>query len=187
MSQRGRLRYCRGLAGAVLLALFAVSPSVATSETKAASDFSAFDLSGAEHRLSELRGSVTIVTLWATWCFPCRYEMPLLERVYRKLQGRGLRVVAVAVDDKLDAVKRYQADKNFSFDVLFDPTGISKAALGVRGVPTTFVMSSNHRFLPMRDPISGEQLTLIDNPLSWERPEMVEQLEALLSQRETAQ
>lgn len=164
-----------------LLSSLLLASSAPFAQRDSVPDFSATDLQGVEQNLSKLKGQISIVTLWATWCFPCRYEMPLLESLYRKLKGRGLKVIAIAVDDDLNAVRAYQAEKGFSFPILFDGTGASKRAFGVKGVPATYVVTQDQRLVPVTDSSTGKTSVLVDNPMVWQQPETLKLLEDLLN------
>ena len=74
-------------------------PLEATLIGTTAPEFALPDLAGTQHRLSEWRGKTVLVNFWATWCAPCREEMPMLESVHQQMRDRGLVVVGVAIDD----------------------------------------------------------------------------------------
>ena len=89
-----------------------------------APDFAVTDLRGQAVRLSALRGKVVLVNLWTTWCAPCRQEMPSLERLYRRLAGRGFQVLAVSQDEEGSrAVEPFVRELNLTFPVLIDRNG----------------------------------------------------------------
>jgi thiol-disulfide isomerase/thioredoxin len=172
-----------------LLAAFALAASLALAggDRPAAAaaaapppDFTATDLHGIPRRLSKLRGRVTVVAFWATWCFPCRFELPLLERLYRENRDDGLQVVAVATDDQLDAVRRYVAEQGFSFTVLFDAGGASRRRFGADSVPATFLLDARGEPVPLLDPATGRSAILVDNPLIWSDQGTLQRIEGLL-------
>ena len=74
-----------------------------------------------EVALADLRGRVVLVNFWATWCKPCEEEMPAMERLYRRLQGRGCELLAIAVDEDADDVRRFRERLGLSFPILWDP------------------------------------------------------------------
>ncbi len=78
------------------------------------------DLNGALHALEDFRGEVVVLNFWATWCPPCVEEMPSLQRLEDTLGGRGLRVVAVSVDERLSDVPDFVAEHRLRFLVLHD-------------------------------------------------------------------
>lgn len=82
-----------------------------------ATDFTLPDRQGNARRLSDWRGRVVLINFWATWCAPCREEMPMLERVYQQLRERGFTVVGVAIDE-LDAIDAFVDEIGVTFPVL---------------------------------------------------------------------
>lgn len=132
--------------------------------------------------LSELKEKVTIVNFWASWCFPCRYEMPLLQNVHNRFEAEGLTVIAIGVDDEFEAIKAFQDQYKFKFPVVFDGPGAVKKVFGVNGVPETYIVGHDGALIPFKDPKTLKESTLIDDPTVWESPEIIEFLDALLNQ-----
>lgn len=91
-------------------------------------------------RLSDLRGSPVLINFWATWCGPCKQEMPLLVEQYNWNKGKGLRVLAIdtLVNDNLDDMRAFAEKYNMNFDVLVDETDAIAGGWEVMGLPTTF-------------------------------------------------
>src|SRR5437870_13912712 len=109
-----------------------------------APEFTATDLaSGRLTRLADYRGTVVLLNVWATWCQPCRVEMPSLERLYRRLgEGGDFRVVAVSIDEQDDSVvTAFARELGLSFDILHDQTGAIKQAYQATGVPASWVIN----------------------------------------------
>lgn len=102
----------------VVLALGA-SPSAAAEQ---ANDFTLRDLSGSSVTLSELKGKVVVLSFWATWCGPCKEEMPHLQRMYSEHEDEGLVVLSISTDDARSAskVKPYIKKNGYTFPVLLD-------------------------------------------------------------------
>ncbi|MGQ0704035.1 MAG: TlpA disulfide reductase family protein [Gemmatimonadales bacterium] len=91
------------------------------------------------HRQYE--GHVTLVNIWATWCAPCREEMPAIERLYQELSPKGLRVVAVSIDEgNGNDVRAFVEEFGLSFDILHDPDGRIQTIYQTTGVPETFLL-----------------------------------------------
>ena len=109
----------RGL-GALALGFTLLGAGVASAEP--ASDFSLRDLEGKSVSLSELKGKVVIMSFWATWCGPCKEEMPHLQKLYGELHDKGLTVLSIATDDARSAsrVKPFIKKNGYSFPVLLD-------------------------------------------------------------------
>jgi peroxiredoxin len=92
--------------------------------------------------LADYRGKVVLLNVWATWCLPCRVEMPSMERLYRRLGGGGdFRVVAVSIDEQDDSmVMSFARELGLSFDILHDQTAAIKQAYQATGVPESWVI-----------------------------------------------
>lgn len=103
-------------------------------------DFDLPTLDGRRVRLSELRGSPVLINFWATWCAPCKQEMPLIVEQYNWNKGRGLRVLAIdtLVNDNLEDMRAFVKRFNMNFDVLVDETDAIAGGWEVMGLPTTF-------------------------------------------------
>lgn len=101
-----------------------------------AGDFDLETLSGAHIHLADLRGQPVLINFWATWCGPCREEMPLIEGYYRR-NNSSLRVLAINFDEPVEDVQAFIAENGFTFDVLLDPDTRVADLYRVRGLPTT--------------------------------------------------
>ncbi|MFZ0790841.1 MAG: TlpA disulfide reductase family protein [Chromatiaceae bacterium] len=107
------------------------------------------DLDGNLHDLADLRGRLVLVNFWATWCPPCRREMPSLERLYQQLRDRGLTVLAVDVGEDSDTVFAFtgQLDPAPSFPLLLDAESRAVEDWGVKGLPTSFLIDPQGRVI----------------------------------------
>ena len=103
-------------------------------------DFELEDLSGATRRLSDFRGKVVLLNFWATWCGPCRFEMPSMEKLHQRLNAKGLEIVAVNLQEDRSSVKQFVDEYGLSFPVLLDTTGRIGATYGARSIPTTYIV-----------------------------------------------
>lgn len=144
---------------------------------EAAPVFAAMGLNGDSVGLQDFAGRVILLNIWATWCPPCRQEMPSLERLNEQLAGRGLSVVAVSVDESArpdgtrgivaNFVKRY----GLRFPVLLDPRGHVEDLYGVDALPTTFLIDREGRI--RRKVVGGAQ---------WDRPPYSDLVRKLLGE-----
>jgi peroxiredoxin len=101
-------------------------------------DFALKDLEGKSWTLSELRGKVVVVNFWATWCPPCRKEMPDLEALYNEFKGKGLVVLAIS-DEDAAKVRPFIAESQVTYPILLDPGRKVNDLFQVDGIPKTFV------------------------------------------------
>lgn len=136
-----------------------------------APDFAVPDLAGQAVRLSAYRGQVVLVNLWATWCPPCRDEMPSMERLHQRLRERGFVLLAVSQDEGGAAVvKPFVEQMQVTFPVLVDPQGEVGKKYGVWGFPESFLVDREGRIV---DRVIG--------PRDWAAPAQVARIEALLA------
>lgn len=119
-----------------------------------APSFTAFTLDSlpARRTFADYQGQPVILNVWATWCDPCREEMPGFERLYRDYQSRGLRIVAVSIDDEgaRQLVRDFVREHGLTFDILQDPGSDIMAAFAVRGVPETFLIARSGQIVARR-------------------------------------
>lgn len=87
-------------------------------------------------------GSVTLVNIWATWCIPCRVEMPAMERVYQDLAPRGFKIAAISIDEgSPEDVRSFGQELGLSFDLLQDRSGAVQQVYQTTGVPESFLIN----------------------------------------------
>jgi thiol-disulfide isomerase/thioredoxin len=104
------------------------------------------DLDGASHDLGSLRGKVVVVNFWASWCAPCRQEMPSLWRMQKALRNPALAVVAVNVGDSKQLVRAVLPElMQRDFLVLLDPSRVAYRAWRIRAFPATYVIDTRGR------------------------------------------
>lgn len=144
-----------------------------------APDFPAHDMQGRPVSLSDLRGQVVLLNVWATWCGPCREEMPSLQRLHQRLGARGLRIVAVSVDadpgkpgaggEPGGDVAAFLRQYGLTFTVWRDPSGDVEQIYRTTGVPESFVID--------RD---GTIVKKVIGGTEWDSEETVALIERLL-------
>jgi len=132
----------RSLAAASVLALAAATSAhaVAPLADAVAPDFTLRGADGRNVRLDELRGQVVLVNFWATWCGPCREEMPRLETLYEKYRKSGFVLLGVNVDDDPHAALATASKLNVSFPVLLDTDKKVSKLYGLETMPSTVVI-----------------------------------------------
>lgn len=136
-----------------------------------AADFTLPDLQGKPVRLSDFRGKVVFLNFWATWCPPCRMEMPNMEGLYKQLAPRDFVMLAVAEDEGgAAAVGPFVRELGLSFPVLLDPEATLSPRYGATGYPETFIIDRN-----------GRVVNHTIGPEDWDSKEMVAYFEQLLA------
>lgn len=107
-----------------------------------APDFTLTDLEGKRVSMAEYRGKVVVLNFWASWCPPCRAEMPSMERLYQKLKGRDFELLAVNVEENgQPAVRAFTRKIPIGFPVLLDNDQQVSGLYGVGGIPQTFIIN----------------------------------------------
>ncbi|MGH6880204.1 TlpA family protein disulfide reductase [Hypericibacter sp.] len=124
--------------------------------------------------LTDFRGKVVLLNIWATWCGPCRKEMPTLDRLQAKLGGADFEVVALSIDEGgPDVVRKFYAEIGIrQLPIYMHPSGATPQALGVVGIPTTLLIDRR-----------GQELGRLVGPAEWDAPEMISLLESVIARQ----
>jgi len=133
-------------------------------------DFSLSLLEGETKRLSSYKGKVVFLNFWATWCGPCRVEMPSIEAIYNKYSDKGLEMLAVNCSEDKATVSSFMKNEGFTFPALLDLDGRVSLNYGVQSIPTTFLID--------RD---GMIILRLVGSIDWNTPKIHAALESLLS------
>jgi peroxiredoxin len=110
-----------------------------------APEFSLTTPNGTIISLAQLRGKVVFLNFWATWCSPCRVEMPSMERLHKEFKDEGLAMVAIDVDESPEQVARFMTEFRLSFPALLDEEVEVATRYSVRGLPATFLIDRGGR------------------------------------------
>jgi peroxiredoxin len=121
-----------------------------------APDFTLPDLNGIEHALSAYKGKIVFLNIWATWCQPCKDEMPSMEKLYQRFKDKDFIMLAVSIDkDGKKSVEPFMKEYNLTFPALLDQEGITSKLYKTTGVPETFIIDKNgiiiHKVIGPRD------------------------------------
>jgi thiol-disulfide isomerase/thioredoxin len=132
------------------------APAVDAGESlEKAPAFVLLDVNSNEHRLSDYAGKVLVVNFWASWCVPCREELPSMNRAAKKLAELPVAWIAVNVGEDREAVAAFRADYPIDFSVLLDATGEVSRSWRVTGMPTTYIIDPRgylvHRIVGKRE------------------------------------
>jgi cytochrome c biogenesis protein CcmG, thiol:disulfide interchange protein DsbE len=136
----GMLRNVVLLALGVLLGSVFVEPASAIGTGTMAPEIGLKDLSGRGVSLGALKGKVVLVDFWASWCAPCREELPVLETLYKKYRGKGFEVVAVNQDQSADNVRKFLSATPLSFSVVHDRGGSVASRYAPAKMPSSFIL-----------------------------------------------
>ncbi len=136
----------------------------------AAPDFQLVDTAGAVRSLSAERGKVVLVNFWATWCPPCKAEMPSMEELYRNYGGSNFEILAINVDDDGPAVMPgFLKDNPHTFPILFDSEFQARTLYGVAMFPETFIVDKN-----------GIIKRKLIGAIDWTSPQMLDYINLLM-------
>lgn len=120
--------------------------------------------------LTDFKGKVVFLNIWATWCPPCREEMPSMEKLYQELKGNDFEILAVSIDASgATAVAPFMKKYKLSFPALLDPEGTIKNLYGTTGVPESFVIGKE-----------GIIEKIVIGPMDWSTPEVVRFFRSLI-------
>lgn len=130
----------------------------AASERPPAPDFQLPDSRGTRRKLTEFRGRVVLLNFWATWCPPCRAEIPLLNQAHRDFAPRGFAVVGVAMDERgWPAVTPFLAQHQVDYPVLLGNAAVARAYGGMKSLPRTFFLDRAGRIVAAHNAALGEK------------------------------
>ena len=135
-----------------------------------APDFTFPDLDGKEVSLSDFRGKVVFVNIWATWCPPCRDEMPSMQKLYERFKGQDFEILAVSIDaDGGEAVAPFMKQMNLTFPALLDPSEKIRSLYAITGVPESFIIDKN-----------GMLVQRVIGPMDWSNPQVFDFFQELM-------
>jgi thiol-disulfide isomerase/thioredoxin len=128
------------------------------------------DLEGRPHRLADYKGKVVLINFWATWCAPCRDEMPSIQRLKEKLGGGNFVVLAVNLDEPESRIRKFLSGMKVDFVILLDPERRVAKAWDARILPASFIVGADGR---VRYTLVGE--------IEWDNEHMVARVSELLA------
>jgi thiol-disulfide isomerase/thioredoxin len=139
-------------------------------EKSPAPDVSVMSLKNAPVKLSDLKGKVVLLNFWATWCPPCREEIPSMMKLNSAMAGKPFQMLAVSMDEGgVPAIESFFKESGFMLPAYTDPDGKATKTYGVTGVPETFVIDKN-----------GILVKKVIGPLAWDSAETISFLEGLM-------
>lgn len=141
-----------------------------------APDFAFPGLDGKMVKLTDYRGKVVFINIWATWCPPCVEEMPSMQKLYKELEGKGFEILAVSIDSLgLKVVAPFVKKYKLTFPALLDPEGSIQDLYRTSGIPESFIIDKK-----------GIIAKKVIGPLDWTRPEIKQIFQDLIQRPLTA-
>ena len=153
------------LASCLVLFITACGESPVASVGSPAPDFDTVDLEGKVWSLSKLKGKVVFINFWATWCAPCREEMPSMQMLYEKMPKDKFEMLALFNNDKEPAAKNFVAQLGLTMPILSDEYNFAGLKYGLTGLPETFIVDKQG---VIREKFIG--------PAQWDSPENIQML-----------
>ncbi|MDR0502447.1 MAG: TlpA family protein disulfide reductase [Treponema sp.] len=135
-------------------------------------DFTLPLLDGSAAALSSYRGNVVILNFWATWCPPCRSEMPSMETLYKRFKDQGLEILAVDIGENLNTVRQFIKTNNYTFPVMLDSKSQISGIYGIEAIPATFIIDRE-----------GKIIGRVTGSIHWDTAQVFSAFEALLKSR----
>ena len=133
----------------LFVTLMMIVPAYSTEISGRAKDFTLASRSGKNIRLNEQIGQVVLVNFWASWCGPCREEMPKLEQLHQKYKDLGVTILGINIDENPQLAKKLLKDIKVTFPILYDPDAQVSEPYQVESMPSTYLIDKrgNLRFL----------------------------------------
>ena len=124
--------------------IFAKMGAVLPKHEKPAPNFKLLTPNGKSISLSDFKGKTVLLNFWATWCTPCKKELPSMQRLYEDLKLDGFEIVAISIDrDKKERVHKYMEEYNLTFPVLLDPSQKVRKDYFILGLPTSYLIGKD--------------------------------------------
>ena len=148
----------------IVAALAVALPALAIPSGSPAPTFTLASSSGAELSLAQYRGQVVMINFWASWCGPCRQEMPLLESIYRKYRQMGFTLLGVNVEPDSQAANEWLKQTPVSFPILYDKDSKVSKLYDVAGTPSTVLIDRSGKLRMLhRGYKSGDENEYLDS------------------------
>jgi thiol-disulfide isomerase/thioredoxin len=130
------------------------------------------DLNGRQVSLSDFKGKILFVNFWATWCPPCREEMPSMQKLHARLKDKDFLIVAIDLQESAEPVKKFLNEYELTFMTLLDSKGETGPLFGINSIPTTLIMDKNGMIIGVamgpRDWASKKSIALFEHLIAQE-------------------
>lgn len=146
------------------------SKAVSASEKSPAPAISLISMKGSTLDLTSLKGKVVMLNFWATWCPPCREEIPSMMKLNKAMEGKPFQLICVAVDDGgKEAVQKFFRESGYYLPTYFDASKTAQVTYGITGVPETFIIDKN-----------GIIVKKVIGGLDWNSPDVIAFINGLM-------
>jgi len=132
-------------------------------------DFTLPLLGGENVSLSSYKGKVVILNFWATWCPPCRAEMPSMETLYKSFNGQGLEILAVDIGEDTSTVQKFIRSNGYTYPILLDSSKKISSIYGIKAIPTTYIIDRE-----------GKIIGRVIGSIKWDNKKVISAIEALI-------
>jgi len=116
-------------------------------EKPLAPEFILYDIDDNPHKLSDFHGKTVVINFWATWCPPCRYEIPSMERLQEKIKNKDIIILAINIGEDAETIFEFIKDYNINFPILMDIDSSITKKYPVIGLPTSYIIDSEGRIV----------------------------------------
>lgn len=130
-----------------------------------APDFELQNEQGKSISLNALKGQVVYLDFWASWCGPCRQSFPWMNNLQSKYASKGFQVIAVNVDAKQEDAKKFLAQVQGNFKIVYDSNGLTPKLYGVKGMPTSYLIDKNGRVVFEHQGFNQSKTNLIEKEI----------------------
>jgi thiol-disulfide isomerase/thioredoxin len=124
-----------------------VNPGEEVLDSIDAMDFTLEDMNGNKVALSDYKGKTILLNFWASWCGPCKYEMPFIEQLYKDTKDSDLVIVTVNLQEPKSTVSKFLIDNKYTFPVLLDTKGDVSNQYGVNGIPLSLLINKDFKII----------------------------------------
>jgi peroxiredoxin len=153
--------------------LFAKTGIQSIKAIKSAPNFRLEMLNGKKVELKDFKGKVVFLNFWATWCGPCKEEMPSMEALHQQYKEKDFVMITISVDyEGVKPVKEFIEKQRYTFSVLLDPNCETLDLYEVKGIPTTFIIDKK-----------GRMIGRVVGPKDWKKPEVLSVIDKLVFEK----
>ncbi len=135
-------------------------------------DFSLLDLNGNKVSLSDFKGKIVFLNFWTTWCPGCRIEMPVMEKLHKRLKNKDFAMVSINIQEPASVIKKLFKDYKLTFTALLDSKGELSDPFGIRAIPTTFILNKD-----------GGMIGKAFGPREWDSKKSIALFERLIKEK----